>query len=829
MENPALFDSAHTFVEVILPLALPKTFTYAVPSELLPQLKMGIRAEVEFGKNKRYTALVVERHDNMPAAYKPKPILAFLDEKPVVTATQIKLWQWMATYYCCTIGDVMSAALPSALKLASETRLAVSPIFDKMQGNVQLSDAEFMVTEALSIQKEITIEDVQKILNKRTVYPVIQKLLDKRILVFKEELQEKYKPKKVTCVRLRAPYNQLSENELGNVLGKMLRGDRHAKAIVAFLELSKNNKNDITRQQIADLAQIESSAIKALEQKNIFEFYEKEVSRIAGYTEDLAEASALSPTQIKVIADIDENFREKNVTLLHGITGSGKTRIYTELINRAIERGEQVLYLLPEIALTTQIVQRLQIVYGDKIAVYHSKLNNNERVEIWKAAMDGKPILLGARSTLFLPFTNLKFIVIDEEHDQSYKQQDPDPRYNARDTAIYLAHLHKAKVLLGTATPSIESYQNAKTKKYGFVKLEERFGGMELPELEIVDIRKEMKNKLLQSHFTSVLIEALKGALERGEQAILFQNRRGYAPTLRCTTCQWHSECIHCDVALTYHKAANNLHCHYCGYHTGLPSECPSCGNRHLTFKGFGTEKIEDELQICLPDARIGRMDLDTVRTKNAHSRLINDFEEKRLDILVGTQMVTKGLDFDNVSIVGVLSADHSLQFPDFRAAERAFQVITQVAGRAGRKNKRGRVIIQTFDPKHIVLKNIVENNYEGFFEREIAEREAFKYPPFYRVIRITLSHKKIEPLNQASRIFGAHLLEHLGRERILGPSLPPVPKLRDYFLMDVLLKLERNVALIDKTKELIIEATALARKHAGCSQIRVNVDVDPY
>jgi primosomal protein N' (replication factor Y) (superfamily II helicase) len=816
-------------VEVILPLALPKTFTYAVPTDLLPQLKMGIRAEVEFGKNKRYTALVVERHDNMPAAYKPKPILAFLDEKPIVTATQIKLWQWMATYYCCTIGDVMTAALPSALKLTSETRLAVSPIYEQIRDQLQLTDAEFLLTEALSIQKEITIEDVQKILNKRTVYPTIQKLLDKRVIVFKEELQEKYKTKKVTCVRLCAPYNKASHEELSRTFGSMLRGDRHAKVMVAFLELSKNNAADITRAQITELAQVDSSAIKSLEQKKIFEFYEKEVSRMAGYEAEVKAANQLSPLQIKIIEDINVSFREKNVTLLHGITGSGKTRIYTELINRALERGEQVLYLLPEIALTTQIVQRLQVVYGDKIAVYHSKLNTNERVEIWKATMEGKPILLGARSTLFLPFTNLKLIVIDEEHDPSYKQQDPDPRYNARDTAIYLAHLHKAKVLLGTATPSVESYQNAMTQKYGFVKLEARFGGMELPELEIVDIRKEMKNKQLQSHFTSVLIEALKGALERGEQAILFQNRRGYAPTLRCTTCQWHSECIHCDVALTYHKAANNLHCHYCGYHAGLPVECPSCGSKSLTFKGFGTEKIEDELQICLPDARIGRMDLDTVRTKNAHARLINDFEEKRLDILVGTQMVTKGLDFDNVSIVGVLSADHALQFPDFRAAERAFQVITQVAGRAGRKNKRGRVIIQTFDPKHVVLKDIIENNFEGFFEREIAEREAFKYPPFYRVIRVTLSHKKVDPLNIASRIFGAHLLEHLGRERILGPTLPPVPKIRDYFLMNVLLKLERNVHLIDQAKTLIIEATALARKQAGCSQIRVNVDVDPY
>ena len=543
----------------------------------------------------------------------------------------------------------------------------------------------------------------------------------------------------------------------------------------------------------------------------------------------MTDAFELAPQQVQALTEIQQHFDQNKVTLLHGVTGSGKTRVYVELMQDAISRGEQVLYLLPEIALTAQIISRLQKIFGDNIAVYHSRLNNNERVEIWNAALEGKSILLGARSALFLPFKKLSLIIIDEEHDPSYKQNDPNPRYNGRDTAVFLGHLHQAKVLLGTATPSLETFQNTKKGKYGLVEMPERFGGLQMPAIKIVDAKDELKKRKLQSHFTSVLIEELKAALERGEQAILFQNRRGYAPTYRCQTCgNWHSECIHCDVSLTFHKFHNKLKCHYCGYQTPLPTSCPACGSKELSLRGFGTEKIEDELKIYLPDAKIGRMDLDTVRSKNAHSKIINDFEERRLDILVGTQMVTKGLDFENVGIVGVLSADQLLQFPDFRASERAFQLMLQVSGRAGRKHKQGKVIIQAFNTTSPVLQEVIENDFLHFYTREIEERQTFKYPPFVRLIRITLKHKKPQVLNDGTKIFAKHLTGKLG-DWVIGPAIPYVSRVRGYYVLDIMIKLERNKQKIEFAKTTIADATQLMRKTSGFSGVRVNVDVDPY
>ncbi|HQU60552.1 MAG TPA: primosomal protein N', partial [Saprospiraceae bacterium] len=480
------------------------------------------------------------------------------------------------------------------------------------------------------------------------------------------------------------------------------RSTRQVEALMAYVQLSRKLEF-VRRQDIYQAANVDATVLNALAKKEIFELYDREVSRLGGYEEETVDADHLSEQQLQAISETKDQFKNKNVLLLHGVTGSGKTRIYIELIQEAINRGEQVLYLLPEIALTTQIISRLEKVFGNQIAVYHSRLNNNERVELWNSVLKGKPVVLGARSALFLPFRKLGLIVVDEEHDSSYKQYEPNPRYNARDAAIYLAQLHGAKTLLGTATPSLESYFNAKSKKYGLVAMSERFGGLEMPQIVVADAKQELKERKLQSHFTTALLDELKATLERGEQAILFQNRRGYAPTYRCTTCDWHSECIHCDVSLTYHKFHNNLKCHYCGYTTKLPDACPACGSKTLTLKGFGTEKIEDELKIYLPNAKIGRMDLDTVRGKNAHAKIINDFEEGRIDILVGTQMVTKGLDFERVGVVGVLSADQLLQFPDFRAGERAFQLMLQVSGRAGRKHRQGKVVIQAFNTTHPV------------------------------------------------------------------------------------------------------------------------------
>jgi primosomal protein N' (replication factor Y) len=567
--------------------------------------------------------------------------------------------------------------------------------------------------------------------------------------------------------------------------------------------------------------------LKALEKKAIFELYDQEISRVGKYEEAVVDKFDLTQNQISAIASIKEFYQSKNTVLLHGVTGSGKTRIYIELIEEAIKKGEQVLYLLPEIALTTQIVARLQKIFGNDIAVYHSRMSNNERVDLWKEVLKNKSIVLGARSALFLPFKNLKLIIVDEEHDTSFKQHDPAPRYNARDTAIFLAHLYDAKVLLGTATPALETYQNAREGKYGLVEMKERYGGIQMPEVVIVDVADETKKKKMSSHFTSVLLKELSEALQRGEQAILFQNRRGYAPTLRCTTCGWVQECKNCDVSLTYHKAFNNLRCHYCGFQQKLPEECPACGERNLTIRGFGTEKIEDELQIYLPDAKIARMDFDTVRTKHAHSRIINDFEEKRINILVGTQMVTKGLDFDNVGIVGVLSADQLMSFPDFRSTERGFQLMTQVSGRAGRKKKRGKVIIQAFNVAHPVLGEVIKNDYQRFFEREVEERKLFSYPPFQRLIKITLKHKDPRLLNEGTKIFAKVLKDKLGY-RMIGPAVPGIPRVRGQFLLEIYLKMEKDNQWLLYAKRLIIEAKYHLQGTKGFSGIRVNVDVDP-
>ncbi|MCB0566373.1 MAG: primosomal protein N' [Phaeodactylibacter sp.] len=816
--------ATQTYVTVILPLAVPKPYTYAVPEHLIPDASFGKRVEVQFGKAKLYTALVIEQHRRAPEAYTPKPILSVVDEEPIINKTQLQLWQWLADYYLCTLGEVMHAALPANLKLASETRLTLSPLFDEdFEG---LDDKEYLIAEALSIQNEISIEEVRGILQQKTVYPLIRRMLEKRIVYLKEDLKAKYKPKTVACVRLREPYAS-QPKRLEEAFELCSRSTRQVEALMAFIQVSRQLEF-VRRQDIYTKANVDSSVLKAMEKKEIFELYDREVSRLGGYEEETVDADTLSEQQERALDELRGHFQDKNVVLLHGVTGSGKTRVYIELIQEAIQRGEQVLYLLPEIALTTQITSRLEKVFGDQLSIYHSRFSNNERVEMWNGVLKDKPVVLGARSALFLPFRKLGLIIVDEEHDSSYKQYDPSPRYNARDAAVYLAHLHGAKTLLGTATPSIESFFNAKTGKYGLVDMPERFGGLQLPAVELVDAKRQMQEQKLHSHFTAVLLDELKAALERGEQAILFQNRRGYSPTYRCLTCDWHSECIHCDVSLTYHKFKNVLKCHYCGYTTRLPDACPACGAKQLVLKGFGTEKIEDELKIYLPDAKIGRMDLETVRGKNAHAKLINDFEEGRLDILVGTQMVTKGLDFEKVGIVGVLSADQLLQFPDFRAGERAFQLMLQVSGRAGRKHKQGKVIIQAFNTTSPVIREVLANDYAGFFTREMMERQQFKYPPYYRLIRITLKHKKPQTLNKGASIFENALKSKLG-EWAIGPAIPYVGRVRGYYLLDFLIKLPRDAKKIRFAKEVVQQAIDGMQQTPGYSGVRVNVDVDPY
>ncbi len=812
------------YVAVILPVAIPKTYTYAVPQSCVAQVQVGVRVEVQFGKSKLYAGLVASVTTEMPQGYEVKPIVSVIDSQPIVTAQQLELWHWIAEYYLCTLGEVMNAALPNAFRLSSETKVVLNPAYAHDLG--QLSDKEYLVAEALSIQNELSIEQIQDILNQKTVYPLLQKMLERGILFLQEELKTKYQPKTISCVRLQEPYLSTPEKRR-EAFELLTRSVKQTNAMLAYFQLEKT-QSFVRKQEICDVAKVDAATVVALEKKGIFTIYAREVSRLGTYEDELNWQPAFTNSQLEAYQSVQQIFKKQNTVLLHGVTGSGKTNLYIRLIEETLEKGGQVLYLLPEIALTTQITQRLQKIFGNKIAVYHSRLSNNERVELWKDTLAGKPLLLGARSALFLPFSNLQLIVVDEEHDPSFKQDDPAPRYHARDAAIYLAQKFGAKVLLGSATPSLESYQNAMLGKYGLVTLSERFANLPMPEIILADMKEEQKQRKLQSHFTTLLLSEITAALERKEQIILFQNRRGYSPVLQCTACGWNSECVHCDVSLTYHKFSNNLRCHYCGYQTNVAQECPACRARHLTMKGFGTEKIEDELQIYFPDAKIKRMDLDTVRSKNAHATIINDFEEKRIDILVGTQMVTKGLDFDNVGLVGILSADQLLQFPDFRAGERAFQLMVQASGRAGRKNKRGKVVIQTFNLAHPVVQETVRADFQHLFHRELSERQTFAYPPFFRLISLTVKHKDPQVASHAAQAVANLLRRTLGK-RVIGPAEPSISRIRDQYLFDIMIKMERKTTTIAAAKKLIADAQLLLQQEKKFSQVRMRIDVDPY
>lgn len=811
------------FADIILPLALPKrTYTYSVPESVVSLVQPGVRVEVQFGRSKRYSGLVERVHEEAPG-YEVKPILSVLDEVTVVTPEQLKLWDWMAEYYCCTLGEVMGAALPGHLKLTSETRLVFNKQFE--EALTVLDDDEYLIAEALQIQQEILVEDARKILNKKTVFPVIQRLINKGVLFLREDLQEKFKPRKLASIRLAEPYR--SERELlRNAMQELSGKERQLEILMAYLTLEKS-RPFVGKQELLTKADVSESSLQTLIKKGMLEKYDKEVSRLGGYEDELVEVETLSEQQEKAIATYKTLAEKHKTVLLHGVTGSGKTRVYVELIKEVIKNGGQVLYLLPEIALTTQIIQRLQKYFGDEVSVYHSKVNTQERVEVWKAAVSGKPLILAARSGLFLPFRNLQLVIVDEEHDPSFKQYDPAPRYHARDTAIFLAGIYGAHTLLGTATPSLETWHNVQTGKFGLVEMSERFGGLELPEIKTIDLREQLRNRQMQSIFSKPLLEGLQKALQNGEQAILFQNRRGYAPVLECQVCGWTAQCRYCDVSLTYHKHTDRLRCHYCGYVQEPVKLCPACGSGKIGMKGFGTEKIEDELKIFLPDARIGRMDLDTAGTKGNLTALLNDFEERRIDILVGTQMVTKGLDFDNVALVGVLGADALTKYPDFRSGERAYQLLTQVAGRAGRKNKRGQVLIQAFDPQHPVIRDVLEGNFLGFAQREFKERMEFKYPPFQRLIHLELRHKEPKVVNEAAVFYAKMLRQKLG-DRVLGPVIPNIARIRGYFGQDIMLKLEKSAPVLAGAKALIRYTTEIMLGKPGWAGVVVAVDVDP-
>lgn len=828
LENEDQPTAKRLFAQVVLPVAIPKLYTYSIPLHFKHLVQVGTRVEVQFGKNKLYAALVYALHEEEPEDYNPKPIINVLDEVPMVTPYQFALWEWIASYYTSSMGEVMQAALPAGLKLTSETKVLLRADFKEEHFSIyELKDKEYTIVAALFARMEMSISEIQEAIEQKTIYPYIKSLLDKKLIFVREELKTKYTPKKIDLVQLGEAYR--GEEDLLKAAFEKLgtRALRQVETLMAYVQLS-HEMEEVTKAALYQKANINSTMLKKLVDKGVLEVYQKSISRLDSYEGDIFANYQLSAAQQTAFEELQTSFEQHTVALLHGVTGSGKTQVYVEMIEKMVAEGKQVLYLLPEIALTTQIVGRLQKHFGDQIIVYHSKFNNNERVEIWEAALAGTPIVLGARSALFLPFVDLGLIIVDEEHDPSYKQKDPAPRYNARDTAIYLAHQFGAKVLLGTATPSLETYYNVLQEKYGLVELKERFGAATLPEIKIIDAGEEVRKKRMKSHFTQQLLDEITATLERGEQVILFQNRRGYAPIYSCNTCGWAAHCDNCDVSLTYHKFTNDLHCHYCNYHQKKQNNCPACGSQNLTLQGFGTEKIEDELAIFLPEAKVARMDWDTVKGKHGHEKIIEQFAAEEVDILVGTQMVTKGLDFDNVGLVGVLSADQMLHFPDFRATERAFQLLCQVSGRAGRKKKTGRVFIQAFKTGHPVLQEVRKLDFNSFINRELRERKDFAYPPYFRVIHIQIRHKKPDMVEKAAKFFAQSLQTKLGN-RVLGPATPGISRIRTYYLRDILIKLGKNSKQLEATKAFILKIEAHLKAQKGFSTIRVVVDVDPY
>ncbi len=834
MENPT--DTL--FIDVIVPLSVANKFTYRIPKELNQFIAVGKRVIVQFGKSKFYTAIVYAVHTNPPTQYIAKYIDTILDDEPIVTNSQLQLWDWISHYYVCNPGDVMNAALPSGLKLSSTSHITLNPNFslDEMAYDY-FTEKEHNVLEALQANASLSFEDVSVILSIKTVQVFINKLIRKGAIVIYEEIKDKYKPKLVDYIGVNEALltDELKLKEVLDTLEN--KAFKQAEVLLFVLHLLKTD--DVAKQlnlvkKSILLKTFDTAVIKALVKKEIFTETELETSRLMFDNKDKT-SKILNEYQLQAVKEIEEQFETKQAVLLHGVTGSGKTEIYSELINKIVSEGKQVLYLVPEIALTTQLINRIRAVFGNSVGIYHSKFSENERVEIWNSILhegDAKlnakhfNIVLGTRSALFLPFNNLGLIIIDEEHDNSYKQQDPAPRYHARDAALYLAGLHKAKVLLGTATPSFESYYNALHQKFGLVKILQRFGNATLPETIICDLKKETQQQQNKSIFSHQLINAITNSLKKKEQIILFQNRRGFAPYTECSSCHWIPHCTHCDVALIYHKQTNKLSCHYCGYTMQPPTSCQACGNNNLKYKGFGTEKIEEEIEILFPTAKVARMDLDTTRSKYAYKQLIDEFELGNIDILVGTQMVTKGLDFDNVSVVGVLNVDSVLNFPDFRSYEKAYQLIVQVSGRAGRKQKKGTVYIQTNQPEHEVINHVLANDYLQFYQSQINEREQFHYPPFTRIIELSIVSKDVYVVNDICEQLAVQLRPIFGG-MLLGPEFPLVAKIKDQYHKRVLLKINRDYSPT-QIRNLLKQEIDTLQFNNKKSIYRLQVDADP-
>lgn len=778
------------FIDVIVPIAVTTTFTYRVSQAEYTFLQQGMRVAVPFGKRLVYTALVLNKHSQKPQVYEPKDIHTIIDEQPIVTKIQIDFWQWIAQYYMCSLGEVYKAALPNAFLLESETILSFNR--DLVVDLRSLTDDEFLLYEAFEQQPILRFDEVQNILNKKKVFGVIDELLKKNIIYLNQHIHEKYKPKLVKYVVLHDNFKE--EKNLINLLDNELKTEKQRALVLKYFQLQTKN-TPIELKELLKEAEVSTSIFNNLEKKEIFTVYTLAEDRVQ-FSDAFLNDIQFTEAQTTTIQSLKNQFEKYDVTLLNAVTGAGKTEIYIKLIQECIEKNQQALFLVPEIGLTTQLVQRLTAYFGNKVAVYNSKYSENERVEVYQHVLnhtEKAQVVIGSRSSIFLPFKNLRLIIVDEEHEASYKQVDPAPRFHTRDTAIVLAKMFHAKVLLGSATPSLESYYNSYQQKYGYVELNQRFTNVQLPEIVLVDLKEARRKKEVNGIFSVKLIDAITEALYNGEQVLLFQNRRGYSPVLECLTCGNVPHCTSCDVSLTYYKRQNYLKCHYCGYTMAMPTKCHSCHSTELTTKGLGTEQIEDALRSIFPNKRIARMDQDTTRGKFAFERLIDGFKNREIDIMVGTQMLAKGLDFDNVTLVGIMNADSMLTFPDFRAYERAYQLMTQVAGRAGRKNKQGKVLIQTYNPYHNTIQQVTQNDYKGMFKEQMYERLNFKYPPFYRLIRLQLKHTDYNKVKEASNWLAANMRNNINGILVLGPQEPSINRIRNQYIQIVLIKLPLN------------------------------------
>lgn len=818
------------FADVLLPLPLRGTFTYSVPDEMLGSVKPGHRVVVPFGNRKHYTGIVTNLSPREPEGYSVKPIAQTLDDTPIVRHPQLKLWEWMAEYYLCSPGEVYRAALPAGLKVESETWIELNPEFEESLYH-RLSDRELYILQTLDhAGKGLSIAEIERTTGFHNVGYTASRLLEMGAVSISEKLVNKYRAKKITCVSLTG---EPGDEEWTRKAFETVKGaPKQERALLALLDMTgfvRGESTEVTRENLMERAAVSSAIIKVMADRKLFNIYKKEINRFKFEGVSSGELPRLSKAQQMSLDTIHRSWKSHDTTLLHGVTGSGKTEIYMHLIDYVLMMGRQVLFLVPEIALTTQLTTRLQRVFGEKIVIYHSKFTDNERVDIWRKLLKtSEPlVVLGARSAVFLPFASLGLVIVDEEHEPSYKQVDPAPRYNGRDTALMLARMHGAKSLLGSATPAIETYAKCFNGRYGLSTLLDRYGDVQLPSMQLVDMKLAYKKHQVNGPFAVETHDIITEAIANDRQAIVFLNRRGYAPMVMCTSCGWIPKCEACDVALTYHQRIDRLVCHYCGTQYPVPQVCPACGEPGLEIKGFGTERIEEEIVKQFPDVPMSRLDLDTTRNKDGYENVITEFSQRKTSILVGTQMVTKGLDFAGVSAVAVVNADMMINMPDFRATERAFNMIEQVAGRAGRRDTVGTVAIQTYNPSHPIFTHLLKHDYAGFYDEQIEERQLYNYPPFTRIIYIYIKHRDERVLDNLASRMGQELRQLLGN-RVNGPDLPHVSRVQSLFIRRLMLKVEVNASMA-KVKQLLLQLhDGMVNRFHEMKQATVYYDVDP-